>query len=81
MCNKNEINGVIQKPLRLPSSLSSFRRDITLALLVKFLLLGALWWVFFAGHKQPVTEAIIASKILGEQRSSSPIQTTPEIHS
>jgi hypothetical protein len=42
-----------------------FGWEITLAVLVKFLLLGGLWWLFFAGNKQPVNEAIIADKIFG----------------
>ncbi len=68
MCDKNEIHSVLQKPLK-QTHFSSYSREITLALLVKFLLLGGLWWVFFAGHKQPVDEAMIAGKIFGEQRS------------
>jgi hypothetical protein len=46
----------------------SFSWEIALALLVKFLLLGGLWWLFFAGNKQPVDEAVIAGKLFGEQR-------------
>ncbi|WP_374086991.1 cytochrome oxidase putative small subunit CydP [Methylomicrobium lacus] len=36
------------------SGRTDFRREITLALLVKFCLLGILWWSFFAGQKVPV---------------------------
>jgi hypothetical protein len=32
---------------------ASYGLEITAALLLKFTLLGALWWLFFAGHKQP----------------------------
>jgi hypothetical protein len=42
-----------------------FGWEIAFAVLVKFLLLGGLWWLFFAGNKQPVNEAIIADKIFG----------------
>ncbi|MEY3107285.1 MAG: hypothetical protein RIT35_1463 [Pseudomonadota bacterium] len=45
---------------------TSYRWDISIALLTKFLLLGLVWWVFFAGHKQPVDSAIIGDKFLGE---------------
>jgi hypothetical protein len=47
----------------------SFGLEITAALLLKFLLLVGLWWLFFAGNKQPVDEAIIADKIFGAQPS------------
>ncbi len=46
-----------------------FGLEITVALLVKFLLLGGLWWLLFAGNKQTVDEAIIAGKIFGEHSS------------
>ncbi|WP_087143048.1 cytochrome oxidase putative small subunit CydP [Crenothrix polyspora] len=44
----------------------SYSKEITLALLVKFLLLSGLWWLFFSGNKPPVDGAIIAEKIFGE---------------
>jgi len=44
---------------------STFSREITMALAVKFLLLGLLWWFFFAGHKQPVSDELVANKLLG----------------
>jgi len=47
-----------------------FRLEIAVALLVKFLLLGGIWWLFFAGNKQPVDEASIAGKIFGDQHSA-----------
>jgi hypothetical protein len=80
MCDKNDIHSVLQKPIK-HQPLSSYSREITLALLVKFLLLGGLWWVFFAGHQQPVDEAMIASKIFGEHRSFTHSQNPQEIHS
>jgi hypothetical protein len=44
--------------------------EITAALLLKFTLLGGLWWLFFAGHKQPVDGAVIAGKIYGVQEQA-----------
>lgn len=44
---------------------STFSREITVALAVKFLLLGLLWWFFFAGHKQPVSDELVANILLG----------------
>jgi hypothetical protein len=58
---------VLQKFRGCPCS--SFSLEISLALLVKFLLLAGLWWVFFAGKKQLINEEIIAGKIFGEGRS------------
>ncbi|NOT12282.1 MAG: hypothetical protein HOP23_10710 [Methylococcaceae bacterium] len=77
---KNGILLVHQKPLKQTHS-SSYSREIMIALLVKFLLLGGLWWLFFAGHKQPVDEAIIAGKLFGEQRTFTHSQTPQERHS
>jgi cbb3-type cytochrome oxidase subunit 3 len=56
----------------------SFGWEITLALVVKFLLLGGLWWLFFAGQKHPVNEASMASKLFDEQSSSTFYQTNQE---
>jgi hypothetical protein len=42
-----------------------FSLEIAIALLVKFLLLGGLWWLLFEGKKQFVDEAIIVDKIFG----------------
>jgi hypothetical protein len=44
---------------------STFGREITGALAVKFLLLALLWWFFFAGNKQPVSDELVANKLLG----------------
>jgi hypothetical protein len=57
---------VLQRFRNGPSS--SFRLEISLALLVKFLLLGGLWWTFFAGKKPPIDEGSIAGKLFGENR-------------
>jgi hypothetical protein len=45
---------------------SSYGREISIALLTKFLLLGVVWWMFFAGHKQSIDSTIIGDKFLGE---------------
>ena len=74
---RNVINWVLQKPGK-HQPLSSYSREITLALVVKFVLLGGLWWLFFAGNKQPVDDAAMAGQLLGEQRSSTFYQTTQE---
>jgi hypothetical protein len=58
---------LLQKFRGYPSS--SFSLEISLALLVKFLLLGGLWWVFFAGKKQLINEEIIAGRIYGENHT------------
>ena len=52
---------------KLTGRKTSFGLEITVAVLVKFLLLGGLWWLYFAGNKQPVDEAVIADKIFGTQ--------------
>ena len=44
----------------------SFSREISIALIIKFLLLISLWWFFFAGKKQVIDETDIAGKIYGE---------------
>lgn len=43
---------------------SHFSREITLALAVKFCLLGILWWTFFAGQKVPVDAGGVAHVML-----------------
>lgn len=49
---------------------TSFNWEIASALLVKFVLLGTLWWLFFAGHKQVVDDTRITQQILGHQASN-----------
>jgi len=66
MCARNKNSVVLHKPGKQPHFLS-YGREISMALLVKFLLLGGLWWLFFAGNKPPVDGAVIAGKIFGLQ--------------
>jgi len=66
MCARNENSVMLKKPKKQPHFLS-YGREISIALLVKFLLLGGLWWLFFAGNKTPVNGAVIADKIFGLQ--------------
>ncbi|MGR9035472.1 MAG: cytochrome oxidase putative small subunit CydP [Gammaproteobacteria bacterium] len=47
---------------------ASFGLEIAAALLVKFVLLGGIWWLFFAGQKQAVDGSIIADKMFGGDR-------------
>jgi hypothetical protein len=63
-------NGLSSKIRKIESHDISFSWEITIALLVKFSLLAGLWWLFFAGSKQPVDEASIADKIFGERHST-----------
>lgn len=60
----NQTDSVLKKSSK-QAFFSSYSREISLALLVKFLLLGGIWWLFFFGNKQPVDEALIADKIYG----------------
>ena len=48
---------------------SSFGWEIAVALLVKFVLLGGIWWLFFAGQKITVDDSMIADNLLGNHRS------------
>jgi hypothetical protein len=43
---------------------ANLTRDLTLALLIKFCLLGILWWNFFAGKKVPVDAGQTAHALL-----------------
>jgi hypothetical protein len=47
---------------------ASFSKEITAAVVLKFLLLAGLWWLFFKGHKQPVDGDVIAAKLFGENQ-------------
>jgi hypothetical protein len=67
MCARNENSITLQKPIQ--QTRLSYGKEITLAVLVKFLLLGGLWWLFFAGNKQPVDGDIIAHKLFGDQQA------------
>lgn len=57
---------------------SSFKWEITAAVLLKFLLLAGLWWFFFDGNKQQVNESIMAGKILGESYPLTQYRNTRE---
>jgi hypothetical protein len=57
---------------------TAFRKEITAAVVFKFLLLAGLWWFFFKGHKQTVDGDIIAGKLFGETPSLIKIQKSPE---
>ncbi|WP_436231525.1 cytochrome oxidase putative small subunit CydP [Candidatus Methylomicrobium oryzae] len=43
---------------------ANLARDLTLALFIKFCLLGILWWAFFAGKKVPVDAGSVAQALL-----------------
>jgi cbb3-type cytochrome oxidase subunit 3 len=43
---------------------ANLARDLTLALFIKFCLLGILWWAFFAGKKVPVDAGQAARAVL-----------------
>ena len=77
MCARNENSLALQKPIKQPRFLS-YGKEISIALLVKFMLLGCLWWLFFKGHKQAVDGDIIAGKLFGETPSLIKIQKSPE---
>ncbi len=57
---------------------ASFSKEITAAVVLKFLLLAGLWWLFFKGHKQPVDGGIIATKLFGADHLQIQIQKSPE---
>ncbi|WP_394753290.1 cytochrome oxidase putative small subunit CydP [Crenothrix sp.] len=48
---------------------TTFRLEITSELVLKFMMLAALWWLFFAGNKPVVDAAVMADKLFGEQHS------------
>jgi cbb3-type cytochrome oxidase subunit 3 len=50
-------------------------RDLTFALVVKFFLLGILWWIFFAGKKVPVDAGKTAHALLNAPMNH--VQETP----
>jgi len=74
--NRDESSlGFIKTPMTFRSAYS---REITIALLVKFILLGALWWFLFAGNKQTMDEWRVAGKIFDEQQPVIPAQINQE---
>lgn len=79
--NKLAKSPVKTTKLYAQSPISSFSREITVALTVKFLLLGILWWFLFAGKKQPVNDGLVANKLLGAEQTvfaSSNIRRNPK---
>lgn len=48
---------------------ATFGKEITVAVVLKFLLLAGLWWMFFKGHKQPIDDGIIAAKLFGDPQT------------
>ena len=48
---------------KIKSEKAAFGREITAAVVLKFLFLAGLWWFFFKNHKQPVDGDIIAAKL------------------
>ncbi len=57
---------------------ASFSKEITAAVVLKFLLLAGLWWLFFKGHKQPVDGDVIAAKLFGENQPVIQLPKSPE---
>lgn len=57
---------------------ATFSKEITAAVVLKFLLLAGLWWLFFKGHKFPVDGHIIAAKLFGENPTVIQVQKNPE---
>jgi hypothetical protein len=57
---------------------ASFSKEITAAVVLKFLLLAGLWWLFFKGHKQPVDSVVIAAKLFGENQPVIQLPKSPE---
>ncbi|MGJ0484050.1 MAG: cytochrome oxidase putative small subunit CydP [Methylomicrobium sp.] len=49
---------------RDPADNVNLAHDLTLALLIKFCLLGILWWSFFAGKKVPIDAGQTAHTLL-----------------
>ena len=49
---------------------ASFGLEIAAALLVKFVLLGGIWYLFFAGQKITVDDSMIADNMFGNHRSA-----------
>ena len=48
-------------------------REIAAALVVKFCLLGLVWWAFFAGRKIVVDDGSIARRLLDESAVTAPL--------
>ncbi|MGR9086623.1 MAG: cytochrome oxidase putative small subunit CydP [Gammaproteobacteria bacterium] len=67
---------LVQK-LKFPRP-DTFSLEISIALMVKFCLLAVLWWVFFAGNKLHVDDAIVADKIFDANKTVSLSNTSQE---
>jgi hypothetical protein len=63
---------------KINSEKASFSKEITAAVVLKFLLLAGLWWLFFKGHKLPVDGDVIAAKLFGEDRPVIQLPKSPE---
>jgi hypothetical protein len=63
---------------KINSHKTMFGKEITAAVVLKFLLLAGLWWMFFKGHKQPVDGDIIAAKLFGENQPVIQLPKSPE---
>jgi cbb3-type cytochrome oxidase subunit 3 len=63
MANLEKLFRRRRKP-RNPAEDADLARDLTLALFIKFCLLGILWWAFFAGKKVPVDAGQAARALL-----------------
>ena len=45
---------------------ATFGREITVAVVLKFMLLAGLWWLFFKGQKLHVNDNMMAAKLFGD---------------
>jgi hypothetical protein len=63
---------------KINSNKTTFGKEITAAVVLKFLLLAGLWWLFFKGHKQPVDGDVIAAKLFGENQPVIQLPKSPE---
>lgn len=61
---KRRDNFATATKLRKPWISSTFSREISLAVAIKFLMLGVLWWFLFAGKKQQVDDELVANQLL-----------------
>lgn len=45
--------------------LTNFSCEMTLAIIIKFMLFGLVWWLFFAGQKVKVDEEKLTNRLFG----------------
>jgi hypothetical protein len=76
MCTNNRLSSLSLK--KVNDNKLTFGKEITAAVVLKFLLLVGLWWLFFKGHKQAVDGDIIAAKLFGADRPLTQMQKSPE---